>query len=117
MNKADLQQFTGTEAYHRWSILFPRFVLTDGAKYVADEAGAYWLMDAIASHINAYYTETFALARLVVKDSKAVLTIEDGNDGVLAKQDIEYTDFPLGEVKLYMQPQDDLWVIMLPSEY
>ena len=37
--QADLTNFTGTEAYHRWSILFRNFVLTDGAKYVKD--GAY----------------------------------------------------------------------------
>jgi hypothetical protein len=47
------RQFTGTEGYIRWSPLFPRMVLTDGTKFVAENgggAGAYWLMDAIASH-------------------------------------------------------------------
>ena len=37
----------------RWSPLFRQMVLTDGAKFVADNGGAhgaYWLMDAIASH-------------------------------------------------------------------
>ena len=48
-----LDHFTGTEAYHRWSLLFPRMVLTDGAKFVAENGGtngAYRLADAIASH-------------------------------------------------------------------
>jgi hypothetical protein len=46
-NPADLGQFTGTEHWYRHGI--NRNVLfTDGAKYVADTAGAHWLLDAIA---------------------------------------------------------------------
>ena len=51
--QSNLAQFTGTEAYHRWSPLFPRMVLTDGAMFVAKHggtSGAFWLMDAIVSH-------------------------------------------------------------------
>ena len=48
----DLRQFTGTTQWHRWSKL-TELVCTDGAKYLADEAGAYWLLDAIASHQSA----------------------------------------------------------------
>ena len=51
--QSQLAQFSGTDGYIRWSPLFPRMVLTDGAKFVADNggtSGAYWLMDAIASH-------------------------------------------------------------------
>ena len=47
--QAELDQFTGTEGYIRWSPLFRRMVLTDGAKFVADNGGAhgaYWLVDA-----------------------------------------------------------------------
>ena len=47
LNKSDLAQFTGTEQWYRHAI--NRAVLyTDGAKYVADTAGAYWLLDEIA---------------------------------------------------------------------
>ena len=47
LNKADLAQFTGSENWYRHAI--NRAVLfTDGAKYVADQAGAYWLLDEIA---------------------------------------------------------------------
>ena len=37
--QSDLAQFTGTESYHRWSPLFPRMVLTDGAMFVAENGG------------------------------------------------------------------------------
>ena len=47
--QSQLAQFSGTDGYIRWSPLFPRMTLTDGAKFVADNggtSGAYWLMDA-----------------------------------------------------------------------
>jgi hypothetical protein len=43
--------------------------------------------------------------------------IEDGNDHVIAKQHIEYTDFPLPSMMLYGCWGEDGWVVMLPSEY
>jgi hypothetical protein len=44
LNLADLAQFTGSEHWYRHGMV--RSVLfTDGAKYVADIAGAYWLLD------------------------------------------------------------------------
>jgi len=53
MNKLELQKglagFSGTEAYHRLSPLHGKLVCTDGVKYLADKAGAFWLIDAIAS--------------------------------------------------------------------
>ena len=51
MSKFDavaLALFTGTQQYYQ---LNRHVVLTDGTRYLADEAGAYWLMDAIASYL------------------------------------------------------------------
>ena len=45
------------------------------------------------------------------------VTIEDGDGGEYASQCIEFTDFPLDEITLYVIKQDDLWVVLLPSEY
>jgi hypothetical protein len=49
---SDLAQYTGTDEYHRirYPWLRKNFLLTDGTKYLADKAGAYWLIDIIASH-------------------------------------------------------------------
>src|ERR1039458_7739091 len=42
-----LRYFTGTEEYHRhW---MRRITFTDGVKFLAEQAGAYWLIDLIAS--------------------------------------------------------------------
>ena len=116
---ANLPNFYGTENYYALSPLFRSFVLTDGARYLADAAGAWWLMDALASHRDSYKDEGFVVAKLLrAKASNAwILRLEDGNDGLLADQLIEYSDFPLEEITLYVIPQDDLWVILLPSEY
>jgi len=111
----NLAQFTGTERYYR---LNRKCVITDGAKYLAETAGAYWLMDAAASYLMELGTDDwFVLVRLVVNDSKAVLTLEDGNGGIRAKQEIPYTDFPLSEQLIYANWDGEHWVLMLPSEY
>jgi len=42
-----LSQFTGSEHWYRHGLV-RSITFTDGAKYVADSAGAYWLLDEIA---------------------------------------------------------------------
>ena len=113
---AELPNFYGTEAYHQWSMIARNFVLTDGAKYIAEVCGAYWLMDVIASHVSAYRSEGFALVQLTKEGDGCTIVISDGNDNTLAEQAIEFTDFPLDELKLYVV-HGDYWIIMLPSEY
>lgn len=112
--QSELSQFIGTKKLYR---ITSRHVLTDGTKYLAEQAKSFWLFDAIASHLTRSYDDYFAVARLVVKDSSAVLTLDDGNDNVFASQAIEYTDFPLNEIKLYCSFDGEHWVIMLTSEY
>jgi hypothetical protein len=78
---ADLRQFTGTEHWYRHAMV--RSVLfTDGTKYVADMAGAYWLLDEIALAQRfepAVQGEAFQLWRLAVRDSAGTLICEDGD--------------------------------------
>lgn len=114
----NLHQFIGTTAYYRFSRLFHTFVLTDGTQFLADEAGAYWLMDLIASHFARYHNQDFIAVKLKRnKKGGCTVRLEDGNDGLLAQQRVEYTDFPFEEITLYVVPQDELRVILLPSEY
>ena len=116
----DLRQFTGTTQWHRWSSL-TKLVCTDGAKYLADEAGAYWLLDAVASHQNApviqdsQRLQEFQIWTLTVEaDRSGRLTCaEDSDVAPIIAQDIEFTNFPLKEIKLYVCGN----VILLPSEY
>ncbi|MBF0105779.1 MAG: hypothetical protein HQM16_10690 [Deltaproteobacteria bacterium] len=114
--KTELNQFTGTEEYHRMNGL----LLTDGARYLAERAGAFWLMDVIWSYVatsKKIREEGFLSCKLSVKDNKARFVIDDGNDNVLATQEIEYTDFPLDEIGLFAQRYGKDYVVMLTSEY
>lgn len=115
-----LPQFFGTRSYHRWSPLFRNVLLTDGAKFLADTAGAFWLMDMTASHLPSVpETEYFVVAKLTLDvTGGADFRLEDGNDKLYATQRIEYTDFPLPEgITLYAQTDGKQWIIMLTSEY
>ena len=115
-----LPQFTGTTHWFQWSRLTD-LTCTDGAKYLAEEAGAYWLLDAVASHQNALVIQDlqrlqeFQIWTLTVKaDKSCCLTCaEDSDVAPVIVQDIEFTNFPLKEIKLYVCGN----VILLPSEY
>lgn len=106
---SDLKQFTGTEHYYKhW---LGRLVYTDGVAFLAENAKAYWLLDAIASYNRK---EEFQVWDLVVDGGKAVLTMkEDTGQPLAVRQEIKYTDFPMDHVKLYLKDG----VLMLPSEY
>lgn len=115
LNKADLIQFTGTEYWYRHGMV--RSVLfTDGAKYVAETGGAYWLLDEIAfaqKSVKKLAGEEFQLWRLTVKDNTATLVCEDGNGRKILSKRIPFTDFPLDEISFYFINN----TILLPSEY
>lgn len=115
--KSDLSHFTGTEAYHRWSVLFPD-LLTDGAKYLAEKAGMFWLMDIIGSNRRKFLREGFATVNLTLSpNDKGTVEIDDGNGKVLYTQHIPYTDAPF-PVKLFVaMAAENKLCIMLPSEY
>ena len=114
--KCALAQFTGTEKYHR---IYPQVVLTDGTKYLADEAGCYWLMDLYASHLASVdpNIESFTCLKLTKRGLGAEIVVEDGNTHALTKQQIEYTDFPLESFTFFAVWSGQFWVLMLRSEY
>lgn len=112
---SQLSMFTGTERYYR---INRKCLLTDGTKYLAEEAGAFWLMDAAACYLIELGTDDwFVQIVLDVTGSKAVLTLKDGNGHVRARQEIPYTDFPMPQQTLYACWDGEHWVLMLPSEY
>jgi hypothetical protein len=114
LTKANLAQFTGSEQWYRHGLV-RKVHYTDGAKYVAESGGAYWLLDEIAfgQAEPAVAAEEFQLWKLKVgPDQTAILTCDDGNGRVVFTKRIEYTDFPLDEINLYFTNH----VILLPSE-
>lgn len=114
--ETNLQMFTGTEQYYRFNPLFPNVLLTDGAKYLADKASCYWLMDIVASlkSIKECQEESFLACNFKLNgEGGGVFTADDGNGNILYSQELEFTDFPLSEVGLYFIDN----IILLPSEY
>jgi len=110
-----LTEFTGTERYYRIS---RRHLLTDGTKYLAEQAECFWMMDAIASHLMEIGTaDWFVVVKTTVQNSAALVVYEDGNGHEHARQEIPYTDFPLAEQTIYACWDGEHWVLMLPSEY
>ena len=110
-----LAMFTGTNHYHR---LTRRYLLTDGTKHLSDTAGAYWLMDAIASHLDEIgVADWFVVVRITVKNTEALMVYEDGNGHEYARQAIPYTDFPMAEMTVFCSFDGEIWVLMLPNEY
>lgn len=110
-----LHNFTGTANWYRHSVS-PTILYTDGAKYVADSAGAYWLLDYIAlaqCSAAAVREEAFQVWRLDVKGGGAALSCEDGNGRTILTLTVPVTDFP--------EPGIELWctnkTILLPTEY
>jgi hypothetical protein len=100
-------------------------VLTDGTKYLAEEAGAFWLMDAIASHqpkcLKEKMLQEIQFWTLKVNRKKGTAVLECRKDSgypPTVTQKFPYTDFPLDEVELYVEPLDETnYVILLPSEH
>lgn len=119
-----LSDFHGSCEFVRWSFLFRRDVLTEGAHYLAESAQCFWLMDAIASHQTSpkVRSEEFQVWSLrpagLDRDGAWILTGEDGNGNGLADQVIQFTDFPLDAIRLFACRNEQGGVtIMLPSEY
>jgi hypothetical protein len=117
----ELQHFSGSEMV--WAHWTHGAVYTDGVRYLAQAAEAYWLIDAIVSHQgnNRVKREDFQVWKLRLvrpKDHKAMpsweLRCEDGNHNEVVTQHIEWSTFPL--------PNGiDIWLVngtlLLPGEY
>lgn len=118
--QSTLQQFTGTEQYHRYG----SFNLTDGIKYLADFAQCYWLLDIIQSHKFHITKEPFVIIILeknenvsftfyAYKDWDSGLSHEEQKEELIVKQEIPSSDFPLDFIQLYVIDK----VILLTTEY
>lgn len=113
--ETELAHFTGTTRYYR---IDRKTLLTDGTHHLAERALCYWLMYLFSSYlIELKLDDWFTVLKFDVAGASANVIIEDGNDHVLATQQIEYTNFPLPTIKLYGCWDGEQWVLMLPSEY
>ncbi len=113
--QAQLRQFTGTSHYYR---IDSKTLLTDGAYYLATQAGAFWLMAVFSSYLlELKLDDWFTVLKLKTVGNKATVIIDDGNGNVLATQGIEGSEFALDQITLFGCWDGEHWVLMLPSEY
>ena len=110
----NLAQFRGTSQWYKHP-LFSKFVYTDGVRFVAVNAGAYWLLEFIFSNqlLPKIKGEGFQRWELTKTGSKATIKVEDGNDNLIKSFNISYTDFPLDTFILWFIDG----ALLLPSEY
>ena len=112
----DLDQFTGSETWYRNAIK-RNILYTEGAQYLAERGGAYWLLDEIAiiqPYNKAVAAEEFQVWTLKVHPNRsATLTCGDGNGNIVFTKQIPVTDFPLDEISLWFANN----TIYLPSEH
>ena len=111
-----LAQFTGSEQFYRHGFV-KNIVFTEGVKYVADAAGAYWLLDEIALaqkfQPNVMAEEFQVWDLKVAADRSAALSCGDGNGREVFSKQIKWTDFSTPSIRFYVCDG----TILLPSEY
>ena len=124
--QAALAQFTGTENYHYNAIARASGVVyTEGIRTLAMDAECWWLLDAICSHQPRCRRDPLLKQiqfwTLTVKDNAAVLICERDEGDIAIRQDIPATDFPLPEMKIWIENGsidgiNPVMVMMLPTE-
>ena len=103
--------------YQHWT---KRLVFTSGIHALAEEHGAFWLIDVVASH-NGHNArlrqEEFQLWRLRLngKGGCTVSAHRDSGEPAIVSQDIEYTDYP--ENFEWYVVLGEAWTMMQKSEY
>jgi len=113
---SDLNQFTGSEHWYRHPLVCD-ILFTDGAHYVAENGGAFWLLDTIAlaqRDVPKVAALEFQVWRMTVwPECTATINCEDGNGNVVFTKHIGFTNFPLESVELWFENK----TIYLPSEH
>lgn len=128
LTHADLRQFTGDLERFRHP-LARGVIYTPGVQYLAERAGAYWLIDEIALAIaggdiaKAGRSDDRVLSlhfwKLEVReDRSAELTARADSDvPPFLSRRIPWTDFPLDSVDVWAGFDGQHWTLYLPSEH
>ena len=114
-----LRNFYGTEHYYRAN---PGLLVTDGVKFLADNAGCYWLLDMVWSYLPVLRKsrDTFFVVRYAGTPGESGLffiTDDIPANQTYATQTVEYSDFPLDEIVMYLSATEEEFILMLRSEY
>lgn len=108
--KSVMAQYTGgSEQRYRHSLM-RNFIYSEGLRAVAEAAGAYWLIDILATEVGPLVLNcfkrggySFGSVRLLVRDGRAQLglSLEDG-EPLAWSREVDFTDFPEGEWDIFI---------------
>ena len=117
--QSDLKQFNGSGGIvrHLHPGITPMFI-TEGCNYVRNECKAFWLFDAILSYQDDKLLWNVGFQIWTLEEQQNDLTWlltckEDSNKPNIIRQKIEYSDFPLEKLVVWVIDR----VALLPSEY
>ena len=125
---SELQQFTGCDQVYQHSLV-RKLVYTEGIRYLCEKTKSFWLLDAVASYFASSEMmkaidkdprlKDFQVWTIAVKeDRSASITMRADSDTPPAiTQDINWTDFPLDEVRMWVGFDGSRWTLYLPSEH
>lgn len=113
----NLTYFNGSDTFYEHYIGPKKlFIYTEGIKYLADNTGLYWYLDYIGLHnqsLKVLKLESFQSWVLKKIEDRWLITCDDGNKNILFTGEIEYSDFILAEITVWLVDG----VLLLPSEY
>jgi hypothetical protein len=124
----DLRHFTGDLDRNRHS-LNRRVIYTPGVRFVAEQGGAYWLIDEIALALGSPQFRKAAARdsrvgslhfwKLTVGDDRSATLAARADDGVepFITREIPFTDFPLDHIDIWAGFDGVHWTLYLPSEH
>jgi len=120
--QSGLAQFYGTEGYHRLSPFHGPLVVTDGVAWLCEKAECFWLLDEIAMAQpkcmkDRMLREHQFWTLRVNPDKSATLICERDSGNVFSTKEIPFSDFPMAEVKIWVEPGERYLVALLPSEH
>ena len=124
--KSNLAQCIGTEGWHRVRKGDNSFLFTDGVKMMAEMCEAYWLITYIYSYQTALpkhiHDDMQVWEVVVYENNHAKITLSGGNLKKIFAEEIPFTDFPLRDIKLWVEQTGDMDgnltnVLLLPSEH
>jgi S-adenosylhomocysteine hydrolase len=98
---------------------FMNCVVTDGIHAFREKHQCYWIFSDVipVAMLKFKGKEGFLNCTLTVKDHKAKMVIDDGNDNILYTQDYKWTDLDQGISFYAVENEIGTYTIMLKEEY
>ncbi|MCC5611958.1 hypothetical protein LC612_35810 [Nostoc sp. CHAB 5834] len=108
----------------------PNFIFTHGVESMAEKAGAFWLLDIVATEMAPLYQKAWkegkasiaAIKLNVTEDRKAEISLILDEEEPVWTRNLDFTDFPAGEWSFFMgtdeYPEGNyIATMMLTEEY